>query len=72
MIRKKPSLVLNSLGGHHGVMNTTQNPSKFKKVGAFVRYMWDDQVSAQRALLRIHGVRGLQDYDDYLINRRGH
>ncbi|HET7070480.1 MAG TPA: hypothetical protein VFI40_06625 [Nocardioides sp.] len=53
-------------------MNTNQNPSKFKKVGAFVRFVWDDQVSAQRALLRLHGVRGLQGYDDYLINRRGH
>jgi hypothetical protein len=72
MVRKKHSLVLNNLSGHHGGMNTNQNPSKFKKVGAFVRFVWDDQVSAQRALLRLHGVRGLQGYDDYLINRRGH
>ncbi|HEY3529264.1 MAG TPA: hypothetical protein VGK78_08945 [Nocardioides sp.] len=52
-------------------MNTNQNSSKVKKVRAFMRYVWDDQVSAQRALLRLNGVRGLQGYDDYLINRRG-
>jgi hypothetical protein len=71
MVGKKHSLVLNGRSRHHGGMNTNRNPSKFKKVGAFVRYVWDDQVSAQRALLRLNGARGLPDYDDYLINRRG-
>lgn len=71
MIHKKHSLVLNSSDGHHRGMNTNQNSSKVKKVRAFMRYVWDDQVSAQRALLRLNGVRGLQGYDDYLINRRG-
>jgi hypothetical protein len=52
-------------------MTKNQNPGKMKKVGAFMRYVWDDQVSAQRALIRLNGVRGLPGYDDYLINRRG-
>ena len=52
-------------------MNTNRNPSKIKRIGAFMRFVWDDQESAQRALLRLHGVRGLPAYDDYLMNRRG-
>jgi hypothetical protein len=71
MVRKKHSLVLNNWEGHHRGMNTNQNPSKIKRIGAFMRFVWEDQESAQRALLRLHGVRGLPAYDDYLMNRRG-
>lgn len=46
-------------------MTTTQNASKGQKFRTFVRYVWGDQVAANRALLRT------PPYDDYLRNRRG-
>jgi hypothetical protein len=63
MVRKKHSLVLNSLVLHHGDMTENKNASKARRVNSFMRYMWNDQVAAHRALLRPH--------DDYLVNRRG-
>ena len=65
MIRKKPSLVLNSREGHHGDMTTNEKTSKGRKIRTFLRYAWGDQVAANRALLRPPA------YDDYLFNRRG-
>jgi hypothetical protein len=65
IIRKKPSLVLNSFPRHHGFMTTTHSTSKGQKIRTFVRYVWGDQVAANRALLRT------PPYDDYLINHRG-
>ena len=46
-------------------MTTTENTSKGGKFRTLVRYVWGDQVAANRALLRT------PPYDDYLINRRG-
>ena len=65
MVRKKHSLVLNSPPDDHRDMTTTENTSKGQKFRTFVRYVWGDQVSANRALLRT------PPYDDYLINQRG-
>lgn len=66
MVRKKRSLVLNNEAGHNKAMNTNRKPSNSRRIRAFLRYAWNDQVAAQRALLR-------PPYDDYLINRRnGH
>ena len=65
MVRKKHSLVLNSLHGDHRAMTTTQKTSKIQRFRAFARYAWGDQVAANRALLRT------QSYQDYLLNRRG-
>jgi hypothetical protein len=46
-------------------MTTHENTSKGRKFRSFMRYVWGDQVAANRALLRT------PPYDDYLINRRG-
>jgi hypothetical protein len=45
-------------------MTTNKTPSTSKRFGTFVRHVWDDQVAAHRALLRV------SPYDEYLFNRR--
>jgi hypothetical protein len=65
IVRKKHSLVLNSSTGDDGAMTENRNPSKARRLTTFVRHMWNDQVAANRALLRT------PPYDDYLVNRRG-
>lgn len=67
--RKKYSLVLKSLRGHHGGMTepTTRHshqPSRSAKVRTFLKYVWGDSVAAHRAMLRV------PPYDDYLFNHR--
>jgi len=47
------------------VLFRSQSTSKGQKLRTFVRYVWGDQVAANRALLRT------PPYDDYLINHRG-
>jgi hypothetical protein len=64
-VRKKHSLVLNNVTGHHGHMNQNQKTSKAHQFRTFMRHAWDDQVRANRSLFRV------QPYDDYLINQRG-
>ena len=44
-------------------MTTHEFPTK-NRFRTFMRYVWSDQVAANRALLQ------LRPYDDYLINRR--
>ena len=53
-IRKKHSLVLNSAVGDDGAMNTTAKTKKNHRVRAALRTMWQEQVAANRALLRIN------------------
>ena len=45
-------------------MNTKSRTSMTRRIRASMRHAWDDQVAAQRALLR------LTPYDDYLQRRR--
>jgi hypothetical protein len=45
-------------------MTTTNRAPLTRRLRASLRHSWDDQVRAQRALLR------LTPYDDYLRNRR--
>ena len=45
-------------------MDTNKNTTKVEKVRAFLRYAWDDQVRAHRALLRYPA------YDEYLFDHR--
>lgn len=45
-------------------MNTNRNTTQSSRFRTFVRYVWGDQVAANRALLRY------PPYDDYLLNRR--
>jgi hypothetical protein len=45
-------------------MNTSHSSKKSQRVRTFMRYMWGDQVAANRALLQ------LRPYDDYLMNHR--
>ncbi|MGC4109933.1 MAG: hypothetical protein QM747_05815 [Nocardioides sp.] len=48
-------------------MTSNQHTSKSTKFRTFMKYVWGDQVAANRALMQ------LRPYDDYLMNRRaGH
>jgi hypothetical protein len=54
MIDKKHSLVLNIEARHHRGMNTTVKTQKNHRIRTALRNAWQDQVAAQRALLRIN------------------
>jgi len=45
-------------------MNTNTDTSKSRRFRTFMRYVWGDQVAANRALLRT------PPYDDYLLHHR--
>ena len=64
IVRKYSSLVLNDRTSDDRGMNTTTHTPLNRRLRATLRHAWDDQVRAQRALLR------LTPYDDYLQNRR--
>jgi hypothetical protein len=53
-MRKEPSLVLKSGVDDDGPMNTTVKTQKNHRVRAALRTMWQEQVAANRALLRIN------------------